>query len=199
MLTFLIPARFRGQAIIVSALLFVAGVVWLGAQGLKSTETPNGIIDIQQAGTTPNASRIIGSWRDRFGASLTPVYNDLLIDDLLFIPAYTTGIGLLCLWARDVLSGNASKNGGISGVAHKAGTLLALSQIVTAVCDYTENQATRVMLRGPIADPWPQITTGFASAKVGLITIGLLFSILGLIIWLGSRIVTLVTRMRASA
>jgi hypothetical protein len=199
MLTFLIPAKYRCQAIIVAAALFVAGLLWMRSMGLQTAVAPDGILAIEFAGTQPRAEEIIKSWEVKFSDSLNPVFDDLMIDDVLFIPVYTTGLGLLCLWARGVLSKTGNENEDTRGCFYRAGTLLALGQIMTAVLDYTENQAIRAMLHGPVADPWPQITSGLASVKSGLIILGLIYTILGLGAWLIPRIVTIASQALANA
>jgi len=197
---FLVPARLRPLAFLASLALVALGTVWMWSLGLSTAEASQGSVALELAGDTARSSEVINSWRQKFG-SLDPAFKSIAIDYLLYIPSYSTALGLLCLWAgrsMEMSRHKASTDGpglgtstgsiqSLADVAARFGVSLAWAQTAAGLFDCAENAGILVMLRGPAEAPWPQITTGSARVKFVLITGGLLYGALGGIAWVMSR------------
>jgi hypothetical protein len=134
---------------------------------LITKAAPSGIVSFELAGSVPGAQRIIESWDDR--ARLYAAFSLGL--DFLYLVAYSTTIGLACVWATSVIR---SHDWPLAG----AGILLAWGQWVAALLDAVENIALLTVLLGPVVEPWPAIALGCAVPKFALVIIGLLYAAL---------------------
>jgi hypothetical protein len=198
---FLIPKQLRYKAFPVSLGLVVIGNLWMWKIGLRTGAAPDGIISLQLAGNSHRAAEVLASWQGKFG-SLNPAINNILVDYFLYIPAYTTALGLLCLWARDNVDrkigesqdGFTAREGTDQRIvraqsAHRIGTILAWGQTTAGLFDCLENAGILVMLNGHVVQPWPFFTTGAAVAKFILIITGFVYGVIGVGAWIASKLV----------
>ena len=152
--------------------LLVATLVVMAAMNgagkpLFTAAAPQGIISFELAGDVPTTQAILDSWD-----SLTRVYAGFGLGlDFLFMPLYSTTIGLACLWAAGVWRNNRL----LAGV----GGWLAWSQWLAAALDAVENIALwHSLVNGPTA-PWPRLAWGYAEVKFGLVLLGLSYAASG--------------------
>ncbi len=139
-------------------------------------DVPRGIVAFELAGSVAAAQAIIGSW-DR-NAQLLAAFG--LGIDYLYMVAYSTVVGLACIWAARVLA-----------ASHWPGMLLgaplAWGLWLAALCDATENAALWAELLNGVSEPYPQIAAFCATLKFLLIIIGLLYIVYGALAWLAGR------------
>lgn len=132
--------------------------------------TPN-IVDYEFANTAAKAAGIIGAW-DALG-KLRACFN--LGFDYLYMPAYSTTIGLACVMGAGVVAGKGWRN---------LGMLLAWGLWLAAIFDAVENYALITMMFNGASDPYPAISATCATCKFSLILLGLLYALVSLIIYL---------------
>jgi hypothetical protein len=139
---------------------------------LKTPAAPQGIVSYELAGTTAAAQAILDSWdagaRSHAGFSLGL--------DYLYMPAYALTIGLACAWAARLLGDRRRWLGSL-------GRTLAFGLGLAALLDATENYALTTMLFSGVADPWPAVARWCATGKFALILVGLVFALVGFMLW----------------
>jgi hypothetical protein len=129
------------------------------------------IVDFELAGSVPKAQAIIDAWdeNDRIRAGFSLGF------DYLYMPVYSTTIALACVMAAGVWK---------RATWRTIGLLLAWGLWIAAVSDATENLALFSELLGNNVAPWPQVAQLCAMVKFGLILLGLLYVVVGVILWL---------------
>ena len=173
-----IPARAR-LAVFLPLLVLTLLLMWVftvtGA-ALTTVAAPQGIVSFELARSTEQAEQIVASWdanarlRASFGLGL----------DYLFMPVYSTTIGLACVWVADVLKRRPWPLAGM-------GIPLAWGLWLAALCDGIENLALTVMLWHGVATPWPTVASVCASIKFALIAFGLVYALYGASAGTGER------------
>ena len=148
-------------------------MVWLNVVGspLTTKAAPYGIISYELAGNVPNAVQIIASWDHN--AQLHAAFSLGL--DYVFLLAYSTTIGLACVWTARILHDR-------QWPMARIGVPLAWGQWVAAVLDAIENYALIIMLFGSVTSPWPQIAYWCAIIKFALVFLGMVYAIFGLVV-----------------
>lgn len=163
------PALQKRTFILLLALTLVL-MVWLRIldRPLQTPAAPQGIVSYELSGTLANAQAIIDSW----GAE-GRVYAGLSLGiDYLFMLAYAGAIGLGCALIGGRLSSRRKRLGALGG-------LLAWGLIVAGLLDALENFALIQTLLGSTETMWPPIARGSAVGKFLLITLGLLYALIG--------------------
>lgn len=169
-----IPGRTRHRvfALFLVATLLVMAVLNILDVELRTPAAPWGIVSYELAGTVSAAEAMIASWgetaRVRAGFELGL--------DYLFIILYSATIAAACVWAAGMWGEHAKALG-------RLGVVLAWSQLAAALMDAIENAALLGMLLGRPASPWPQLAAFCATAKFGLVLLGLAYSTAGVILW----------------
>jgi hypothetical protein len=159
--------------LIMLALLLVSS--WLMRGPLQTQAAPAGIVSFELAGSEAQARAILAAW-DAQARSFAEYSLRL---DFLFLVAYSTTIGLACLWADSVLRAR--------GLPFLFGLPLAWAMWLAALFDAIENIALLVILHGQPQSPWPQIARWSAIPKFTLVLIGLAYVVLGALAWLATR------------
>ncbi len=137
---------------------------------------PNGIVSFELAGSASGARAILASWNSfarldaAFGLGL----------DYLFMLAYSTLIGIGCIWAGRML---LQRGWPLFPLAAP----LAWGLWLAALCDATENLALLAQLFWGAAENLAQIAAICAAVKFVLIGIGLVYSSYGGLAWLAGR------------
>jgi glyoxylate carboligase len=130
---------------------------------------PLGIVSYELAGSAQAVSTMFAGWneivRSRIGFSLGV--------DYLFMVVYSSTIGLGCIWAADVLR---RWHWPLVGL----GAWLGWGLWAAALLDAAENFGLAMMLfYGPM-DGWARLAQLCASAKFGLIFLGMVYTFYGL-------------------
>jgi hypothetical protein len=143
---------------------------------LKTPAAPQGIVSYEFAGTTAAAQGILDSWDA--GARVNAGFSLGL--DYLYMPSYALTIGLACTWAARVLGGRRRWQG-------RLGLVLAFGLGLAALLDAVENYALTTMLFSAAAEPWPAVARRCATGKFALIIVGLVYVLVGFVLWLTTR------------
>jgi hypothetical protein len=163
------PATHRREWVVVLVVAFLAcvAVFTFHDRPLETEAAPNGIVDLELAGSAEKAERIRQSWAD----------NDALDEagfsigfDYVFLLVYSTGLAALC-----ALGAAAMRRRGV-GLLATIGVLAAWGAWGAALCDAVENAAMLPLLDRP-TDSWASTAAAFATAKFVLLVIGLLFAL----------------------
>jgi len=145
----------------------VGFVLWYALQQLdvplETHEARWGIVSLELSGTVEGSQEIIDSWK---GTALDNARSGLLLD-FIFPLCYSTVLTIACFWAASLF-----RERGFRKTAWLA-TAIAWLQWPAALCDYVENIALWVQIRGPVQDPWPGIGRDSAMIKFALIMLGL--------------------------
>jgi hypothetical protein len=158
----------RAKRAVLLGVSFVVGfVLWYALQQLdvplETREARWGIVSLELSGTVERSQEIVDSWK---GTALDNARSGLLLD-FIFPLCYSTVMTIVCFWAASVF-----RERGFRKTAWLA-TGIAWLQWPAAVCDYVENVALWMQIRGPIQDPWPAIARDSATIKFTLIAVGL--------------------------
>jgi hypothetical protein len=149
------------------AIMLVMGYV---GEPLITPQAPAGIVSFELAGAPEQAQAILDSWDER--AKLYAAFGLGL--DYLYMPAYSTAVGLGCLLAAAALLG-------AGWPLARAGVPLAWGMWLAALFDGVENLGLAFMLlTGETANAWPAIARLSALLKFGLLFLGLFFAFYGL-------------------
>jgi hypothetical protein len=163
----LIPAVYRPRLFLfflILTLVLMTALNILGAP-LQTAAAPAGIVSYEFSGDTQGANTILNSWNN-----LAKLYATLNLGlDYLFMPAYSTAIGLAAIWVGQAIGGRA----------RSFGVWLAWGQWLAALLDATENVALLKMLLDTTAAPWPRLAYWCAAVKFALVLVGLLFVLVG--------------------
>jgi hypothetical protein len=154
------------RGVLFGVTLVIGFVLWYALQQLdvplETREARWGIVSLELSGTVERSQEIVDSWK---GTALDNARSGLLLD-FIFPLCYSTVMTIACFWAASMFHER-----GFRKTAWLA-TTVAWLQWPAAVCDYVENVALWVQLRGPIQDPWPAIGRDSAIIKFTLIGIG---------------------------
>jgi hypothetical protein len=151
------------------ATLVVMAVMNVTGKPLITEAAPQGIISFELAGDVPTAQAILDSWD-----APSRVYAGFSLGfDFLFMPLYSTTIGLGCLWAAQVWRRSRLLAG--------AGGYLAWGQWLAASLDVVENVALWHSLVGGPAAPWPRLAWVCAEVKFALVLLGLAYAASGVV------------------
>jgi hypothetical protein len=155
------------RAVLFGATFVIGFVLWYALQQLdvplETREARWGIVSLELSGTVERSQEIVDSWK---GTALDNARSGLLLD-FIFPLCYSTVMTIACFWAAALF-----RERGFRKSAWLA-TGIAWLQWPAAVCDYVENIALWMQLRGPIQDPWPGIARDSATIKFALIITGL--------------------------
>lgn len=167
-----------GSGLLLFFLLYLVGLP------LVTPAAPYGIVSFELARNPAQAQAIIDSWSQR--AQLRAAFSLGL--DFLFIPIYSTGLSLCCLWAAQFQRERRRFSNwlvliGIPGV------LLAWAQTLAGGLDLVENLALSNMLLGSVSSPWPQVSSICAVVKFNLIGIGILYTLLAVLAYAGAVVI----------
>jgi hypothetical protein len=158
----------RAKRAALFAATFVLGfVLWYALKQLDiPLETPEarwGIVSLELSGTVESSQQIVNSWnvtaRDNAKSGL--------LLDFIFPLCYSTVMTIACFWAASLFRERGFRKSGWLA------TGIAWLQWPAAVCDYVENVALWMQLRGPIEDPWPGIARDSAVIKFALVATGI--------------------------
>ena len=144
---------------------------------LNTASAPYGVVSYELAGSTARAQAILASWDQK--AQLIAAFGLGL--DYLFMLAYSTTIGLGCIWAGEVLQGH-------KWPLARLGVALAWLLGLAASLDAVENMALMILILGNLASPWPELARWCATGKFTLIFAGLVYAFLGLAVHLAGRL-----------
>jgi hypothetical protein len=143
---------------------------------LQTPAAPMGIVSFEFARTPANAQAMVDSW-----GALARIHAGFSLGfDYLFMPLYSTAIGLACLWGGRALHRRGWRLAGLGG-------WLAWGLWLAALCDAIENLALWQLLIAPAAPPWPALAWWMATIKFALILLGLLYYLFALIVRIGVR------------
>jgi hypothetical protein len=155
------------RGVLFAASLVIGFVLWYALQQLdlplETAEARWGIVSLELSGTVERSQTIVESWK---GTALDNARSGLLLD-FIFPLCYSTVMTIACFWAASLF-----RERGFRKTAWLA-TAIAWLQWPAAACDYVENIALWMQLRGPIQDPWPAIGRDSAIIKFSLIGVGL--------------------------
>ena len=132
---------------------------------LRTPAAPNGIVSYELAGTPAAAQSILDSWDAR--ARLFAAFGLGL--DYLFMPAYALALSLGILFAA----------GRHAGAFAKLGAWMGWGALMAALFDAAENFALFTLLLDNLFSPWPEIAYWCASAKFGLLLLGMSYALIG--------------------
>jgi hypothetical protein len=158
------------------AITFGSSLVWSRLfPRLRTDVAPGGIVSLQLAWTSPRASSITRSWRERHleGAARRSIYVDFP-----FIVLYSFAIAFLALLAGRAADASSLAS---SDTASSAAAAAAIAAWTAGLCDYLENGGLLLILRGTTGQPLPALTSTLSAVKWLLATGAGLFS-LGLLI-----------------
>ena len=161
-------------ALVLSVLATLALMVTLNALGapLRTEASPGGIVSFEFAGSLAAAQRMMDSWGET-----GRIYAGLNLGlDYLFLVAYPFSIGLACVMVSRRLH---TRGGGIS----RLGIGLAWGQGAAGLLDALENYSLIRVLLGTRIESWPLVARISATGKFALVTIGLLYVLVG---WIAS-------------
>ena len=162
------PAAQKRTLLVLAVLtLAVLAVFRVIDRPLQTAAAPSGIVSFELAGTLAAAQAMVASW-DRQAQLLAAFGLGL---DYLFMPLYSTAIGLACIVAA---------GGPLRGRRLLAGMgwLLAWGLWLAALLDAVENTALLQVLLGSEVPAWPAIARWCASLKFLLILAGLAYALL---------------------
>jgi hypothetical protein len=161
------------------AIGFLAGLALTVAVGrgfthymLETPATPYGIIDLELAGSADGACRTLTVWR--CAGLLARAWPNLWLD-MLWIVCYTAMMVFGCLLAARAFSG------GLATV----GLVVAGGQVLAGALDYGENVALLRTLRDfergaeHLSDVPPRVAAWCSRMKLRLLTLGLVYMVLG--------------------
>jgi hypothetical protein len=151
--------------------LFLLVLLNLEGKPMVTPAAPLGIVSYELAGSVSRAQQILASWDQR--AQLSAAFSLGL--DYVFMLAYSTTIGLACIWTADVLRRR-------SWPLAWVGAPLAWGQWLAAAFDATENIALVIILFGTVQAPWPEVARWCAIFKFSLIFLGLVYAFFGLVV-----------------
>jgi len=144
---------------------------------LVNETAPQGIVSFEFAGTVDAAHRMMESWGEKglISAGLSLGF------DYLFLVVYALCIALGC-----VLTARAMRYRVKTLVP--IGAILAWAQFLAAALDAIENYALIRVLLGSTVDLWPALARLCAAPKFIIVSAGLLYIIVGLILMFVIRV-----------
>jgi hypothetical protein len=141
-------------------------------QPLINEIAPQGIVSFEFSGTIESAKRMMDSWgeKGRISAGLSLGF------DYLFLVFYAICIALGCVLVARALQYRVK-------ILFPVGVLLAWAQFFAAILDAIENYALIRVLLGSSENLWPALARLCAGPKFLIVTVGLLYVIVGLILF----------------
>ena len=138
---------------------------------LVNETAPQGIVSFEFAGTFEIAQRMMASWGEKglISAGLSLGF------DYLFLFVYAICIGLGCVLVARAMQYRVR-------IFLPIGALLAWAQFFAAFLDAIENYALIRVLLGSTENIWPALARLCAGPKFLIVTLGLLYTICGLIL-----------------
>jgi hypothetical protein len=138
---------------------------------LVNETAPQGIVSFEFAGTVDAAHRMMESWgpQGRISAGLSLGF------DYLFLVVYALCIALGCVLISRVMQYRVK-------IFVPLGVILAWAQFLAAILDAIENYALIRVLLGSTVDLWPALARLCAGPKFLIVSAGLLYIIIGLIL-----------------
>ncbi len=146
--------------------LLLAATVYFRPDG-KGMEWP-GIVALELAPIETYANYIVGGWSD---AGMKAAVRLQQQDDP-WIPIYSATLALGCYLAT----------------TGKWGRRWMYGSIIAGICDLIENRAINRMLAGETVQPWPAISSTFATIKFLLIIAAVIYTLRGFYRFVRSRI-----------
>jgi hypothetical protein len=174
-----IPPEWRKKLFWLGLFASLALMIVLNLVGapLTTAPAPYGIVSYELAGSVSQSQAILESWDQQ--AQMSAAFSLGL--DYLFMAAYSTAIGLGCLWAADTLRRRGWP-------LSQLGVPLAWGQWLAAMFDGIENLALTRFLFGGVVSPWPELARWCALLKFALIFAGLVYAFLGWVVHLSTRL-----------
>ena len=138
---------------------------------LVNETAPQGIVSFEFAGTVDVAQRMMDSWgpQGRISAGLSLGF------DYLFLVVYALCIALGCVLISRAMQYRVK-------IFVPIGAILAWAQFLAAILDAIENFALIRVLFGATVDLWPALARLCAGPKFLIVSAGLLYIIIGLIL-----------------
>lgn len=137
---------------------------------LQTQAAPMGIVSFEFARTPANAQAMVDSWD-----TVTRIHAGFSLGfDYLFMPLYSTAIGLACIWGGRMLHRRGWRLAVLGGS-------LAWGLWLAALFDAVENFALWQLLVAPAAPPWPALAWWMATIKFALIALGLFYYLFALL------------------
>ncbi|MGB8645576.1 MAG: hypothetical protein WCF84_10080 [Anaerolineae bacterium] len=152
-------------------LIIQAAFAWL--DGPLHTAASSGVVSFELAGRVAVSRAMIDSWNDfarldvSFGLGI----------DFLFMVAYSTLIGMACIWAARTLR---TRRWPLAAL----GASLAWGIWLAVLCDSIENIMLLSQLFYGVFSPLPEIAAACATVKFLLIVLGLVYALYGAAAWL---------------
>jgi len=148
----------------------LAALLQVGAP-LRNDKAPRGVISLQLAGDLSQAREIVESWgeegRVRAGFNLGL--------DYLFLATYGPFLALSCALVTLKMPRQTRR-------LVSVGFLLAWLQLLAALLDAVENYALIRFLLGSEKSLWPAIAVTCAVPKFALVSLGILYSLVGFLL-----------------
>jgi hypothetical protein len=138
---------------------------------LVNETAPQGIVSFEFAGTLDAAHRMMESWGETglISAGLSLGF------DYLFLVVYAFCIALGCVLMARAMQYRVK-------IFIPVGAVLAWAQFLAAILDAIENYALIRVLLGATVDLWPALARACAGPKFLIVSAGLLYIIVGLIL-----------------
>jgi len=150
-------------------------LAWLDSR-LKNTGGPS-ILGLEFAGSLERVEEIQAEW-GRHGEYLA---RTSLWIDFGFMASYGAFFALACATVRDFAAGQGLRRLAAVGVVAPA------CAVGAALFDVAENALWLLVLGGHLGEPAPLVATVCACFKFLLIAVAIVYSLLGLAIWLRRR------------
>lgn len=179
-----IPQRLRLPAFLIALALTIVVYVHMNSRPLR----PFTIVDFEFARDWPRAQTIVDAWRDNSTPETDYVANagfSLAVDNA-WIPCYAAAISLACAMATRAFKRRRWWLG--------FGMALAWGIWAAAIFDWIENamlsQVLNALTTGTPAgiESAPAIAAVCASVKFAIVGLGILYALIGLVIWLYDRL-----------
>jgi hypothetical protein len=156
-------------------LMFILSAIGNGLT-VKEKGIPYGIITIEMPLNQQNATSIVNVWNDRHVTENAVKQTRL---DFLFLLFYPAALSLACV----LLDGSTA---GLTSI--RVGIILSWGVLFCIPLDACENILILKMLSGCCHSPIPEFTTLVAALKFFLITISLIYLLIGLVCLLIQRL-----------
>lgn len=158
----------RLLAMLVSTTIVLMLVMGILGAPLQTPEAPTGIVSFELAKTHEASQAMLASWDSR-----ARLYAALGIGfDYLFMVSYALSIALACVRVASRFSG---RQAGLLRI----GIVLAWAQPIAAVLDAAENYALVHIVLGSLDHAWPEFAYYCAVPKFVIVTLGLIYVIMG--------------------
>ncbi|MCC6612257.1 MAG: hypothetical protein IT320_02205 [Anaerolineae bacterium] len=179
-----IPQRLRLPVFLVALVLTIVINLYMNSRVLQ----PFTIVDFEFARDWPRAQTIVDAWRDNSTPETDYVANagfSLAVDNA-WIPCYATAISVACVMATGAIK---RRRWWVV-----LGFVLAWGAWAAGISDWIENAMLAQVLNALTSDTAagiesaPAIAAICATIKFALVGLGLVYALIGLVIWLYSRL-----------